>query len=718
MPKKRQRSLYILSLIFIILTAGIVSAGYRYYRHYEENYRVEVECRLSAIAKLKVEELAHWRNERLGDAGIFYKNAAFSALVQRYFETPDDTETQGQLRTWLSQAQTANEYERISLFDAQGIERISAPDTYDPIPHPPQDIAKSLHSEKVSFMDFSRHSAYGLIHLNTTVPVIAGQKENQAIGFIVLCINPEKYLYPFINQWPTRSKTAETLLVRRQGNEVLFLNELRFKKNTALNLRFPLDNKELPAVKAVLGQQGIVEGTNYRGVPVIAFVCAVPDSPWFLVANMDASEVYAPIKEKLWVTLVLAGALLIGAGAGISFIWKQQLAGFNRQKCEASKLLMSSEEKYQSLVEASPDWIWEVDKEGVYTYVSPRVEDLLGYQVGDVLGKTPFDFMPEKEAAGIRKIFVAKMVKREPFYRLENTNRHKDGHLVFLESSGAPAFDDDGQFQGYRGVDRDISKRRQAEEAIKKLNKDLKSTVALFTQSNRQLREFAYLAAHDLKTPLRGISTLVQWLVDDYKEKFDDKGRQQVDLLVARVGRMDELVSAILEYSTIGRDRREEHPVDLNKLVGTVLVETKPPPNIKITINKILPVVVCDERHLRQIFHRLLANAVKFMDKPDGHIAIDYTDKDDLWEFSVSDNGMGIAPQHFEKIFQLFQTLNDPDQSKCGGVGLTFVRKIVELYGGQIWLTSEPGKGSTFFFTLPKVISFSDNEKLLLTASS
>ncbi|MFA5238509.1 MAG: ATP-binding protein [Phycisphaerae bacterium] len=265
-------------------------------------------------------------------------------------------------------------------------------------------------------------------------------------------------------------------------------------------------------------------------------------------------------------------------------------------------------------------------------------------------------------------------------------------------------------------LNQEIVERKKAEEYIENLNKDLKSTVALLTQSNRQLREFAHLAAHDLKTPLRGISALAQWLVDDYKEKFDDAGRRQIELLVARVERMNELVNAILEYSTISRDRRKERPTDLNRLVGTILVETKPPANIKITINKNLPVVICKEAHLWQIFHGLLANAIRFIDKPEGHIAIDYTDKGDLWEFSVSDNGMGIAPQHFEKIFQLFQILNT-NQDKSSGIGLTFVRKIVELYGGQIWLTSELGRGSTFFFTLPKVLDVINDEKPLLTAS-
>jgi signal transduction histidine kinase len=165
---------------------------------------------------------------------------------------------------------------------------------------------------------------------------------------------------------------------------------------------------------------------------------------------------------------------------------------------------------------------------------------------------------------------------------------------------------------------------------------------------------------------------------------------------------MNELINAILRYSTITRNRHNEHPVDLNTLVETILVEVRPPPNIKITINKNLPVVICDQTHLQQVFYHLLANAIRFMDKSEGNIAIDYADKDDVWEFSISDNGPGIAPQHFERIFRLFQTLAPHDESESTGIGLTVTKKIVELYNGKIWVESEPGQGSTFFFTLPK----------------
>ncbi|MGA1980471.1 MAG: PAS domain S-box protein [Sedimentisphaerales bacterium] len=386
-----------------------------------------------------------------------------------------------------------------------------------------------------------------------------------------------------------------------------------------------------------------------------------------------------------------------------------------RKKTEDA--LRKNEEFTRRVLESSSDCIKVLDLQGHLLSMSGGGQKLL--EIDDIapyLNSSFIDFWKGKEREGcLEAIAKAKQGDTGIFYGFFATAK---GTPKWWEVIITPIKDADGSINRLLAVSRDITERKKAGESIENLNKDLKSTVTQLTQSNRQLREFAHLAAHDLKTPLVGIGTLAQWLVDDYREKFDDEGHQQVDLLVERVGRINKMINAILQYSTITRDEHKEHPIDLNTLVGAILVEIRPPPNIKVTINKNLPVVTCEEMHLQQVFYHLLTNAVNFMDKPEGRIAIDYTDKGDLWEFSVSDNGPGIAPQHFERIFRLFQMLNGPNHSEGSGTGLTFARKIVELYNGQIWLTSELGQGSTFFFTLPKVLRVTNNEKLLLTASS
>jgi len=251
------------------------------------------------------------------------------------------------------------------------------------------------------------------------------------------------------------------------------------------------------------------------------------------------------------------------------------------------------------------------------------------------------------------------------------------------------------------------AKRKHAEQRQTETLEQLEKT-------NSQLSEFAHLATHDLKTPLRGISVLAEWLVKDYHDKFDERGQKQIGLLVKRVGRMDNLINAVLQYSTIVRNRKNEHPADLNILFRAVLAEIKPPSNIKITANKDLPIVICEEGHIYQVFCQLLANAVRFMNKTDGRITIDCAEEDKFWRFSVSDNGPGIEPQHFERIFRLFQTLDNHDEIENTGVGLALVKKIVELYGGRIWLISQPGQGTTFNFTLPKQTACADRPEAIL----
>ncbi|MGA2069983.1 MAG: ATP-binding protein [Sedimentisphaerales bacterium] len=251
-------------------------------------------------------------------------------------------------------------------------------------------------------------------------------------------------------------------------------------------------------------------------------------------------------------------------------------------------------------------------------------------------------------------------------------------------------------------LQQEVAQRTEAEKSLAKVNDDLQFTVAQLSRSNKQLREFDHLAAHDLKTPLRGIGTLAQWLLKDYYSKFDDYGHEQINLLVKRVGRMDNLINAILQYSTIARNKRNECQVDINTLIKSVIADFESTTNITITVNKNLPVLTCEEEQIKQVFHNLIGNAVKFTDKPDGHITIDCEDEKYFWKFSVADNGPGIEPQHFERIFRLFQTLNDCEEAESIGIGLTIAKKIVELYGGKIWLTSKLGVGSTFFFTLPK----------------
>jgi len=445
------------------MVAGIIAVGYLSYQDYERQFGVRVESQLSSIAELKVSELQDWRNERLGDAELLYQNLAFSTLAQHYLENPADARAQAELQAWLDKYQVYEEYARVSLLDADGVERLSSPAAPAPVAaHLTQDAAAALSARQVTFLDFHRDTADGAIHLLLLIPILAGQ-DNRPLGVLVLRIDPDVYLYPFIQQWPIPSASAETLLVRREGTDVVFLNELRFQTGTALNLRFPLENTQFPAVKAVLGQTGIVEGVDYRGVPVIADVRAVPGSPWFLVAKIDTTEVYAPLRERLWQTESFFGVLIVASGAALGLVWWHQRLRYYRGLAAAAQSLRESEALLRTIAENYPN-----------SYLSIIEKDLtVGFTSGQEFKKqhlNPDEFvgMTLEQVFGdqtpvVREHYLRTFAGKEQSFELFINDQHQFYRTV-------PLYAQDGTITRILSVVENITERKRAEEALRATN--------------------------------------------------------------------------------------------------------------------------------------------------------------------------------------------------------------------------------------------------------
>ncbi len=249
----------------------------------------------------------------------------------------------------------------------------------------------------------------------------------------------------------------------------------------------------------------------------------------------------------------------------------------------------------------------------------------------------------------------------------------------------------------------DVTEHKKAELALEKLNKDLEAAVQELSRSNIQLQDFVHIAAHDLKTPVRGIGTLADWIISDYGKRFDDQGRNQLNLLKARVLRIDKLINGMLQFSKLVINKEKKRQVDLNMMVSEIIYGMSPSDKIEIAVDS-LPDITCEYEHLELVFHNLLTNAITFMDKPKGLIKVGCVEQGDFWKFYVRDNGPGIDQKYFDKIFKIFQTLTSKDEPETTGIGLAVVKKIIELYGGKIWVESQPGSGSTFFFTFHRHI--------------
>ena len=469
---KRTRIVYV--SIFFLLVTGIAATGYVSYRNFERDFRRQAERQISAIAELKVKELMNWRKERLDDAEFLYHNPAFSALVERYFETPNDNEARAQLQAWLDDYQVYHQYDSVRLMDVTGTERLSISTPDLPDSHLTQDAIACLHSGEIAFSDFYRDTGVGdPIHLAVLVPIFADKNNNRPLGVLALGINPQTYLYPYIQSWPIPSDTAETLLVRREGEDVLFLNELRFEQDAALNLRLSLTNTDIPAVKAALGQTGVAEGMDYRGKPVLADVRAVPDSPWFLVSKMDTAEIYLPLRARLWQTLLISGMAIFVAGAGLMLILRQQRLLFYRMQAEKAEALHESEEKFKYVFDYSV-----VGKSITYLngeiHVNKALCDMLGYSPQEMQDKKwqeithPDDI--ELTQSNIDEIISGKKESA----RFVKRFIHKNGSIVWVDLSSTIRRDQHNQALYLMSTLMDITERKQVEEAHAKSEAMLK----------------------------------------------------------------------------------------------------------------------------------------------------------------------------------------------------------------------------------------------------
>jgi light-regulated signal transduction histidine kinase (bacteriophytochrome) len=221
-------------------------------------------------------------------------------------------------------------------------------------------------------------------------------------------------------------------------------------------------------------------------------------------------------------------------------------------------------------------------------------------------------------------------------------------------------------------------------------------------QSNRELDQFAYVASHDLKAPLRGIANLAQWIEEDLGDRLTDESCEHMRLLKVRVHRMESLIDGILSYSRAGRVREKLEPVDVAALLDETIELLAVPPGAAVAAEPPMPVVSAERIPLQQVFMNLIGNAIKYGARPDLRVTVRASDEGDFVRFAVEDNGPGIARQFHDKVWQIFQTLAPRDKVEGTGIGLSVVRKLVETRGGRAWLESQVGQGACFYFTWPK----------------
>jgi PAS domain S-box-containing protein len=320
--------------------------------------------------------------------------------------------------------------------------------------------------------------------------------------------------------------------------------------------------------------------------------------------------------------------------------------------------------------------------------------DMLGYTIGEVTGSSIWDFVEkkdestvtmnwEKRSQGIIESYDSKLIR-------------KDGSPLWVFINSRPFFNDNGKFMGSLNMHTDITERKKAEKTLNLKLEELR-------RSNEELEQFAYVSSHDLQEPLRMISSYLQLLQRRYQGKIDDKADKYIYFAVDGAARMQVLINDLLEFSRVTTRAEKPEPTDCEAVLNQVLsnLDLYVKQNKAAVSHDPLPEVVADSTQLVQVFQNLIINGIKFHSEETPIINICAEKKAKEWVFAVKDNGIGIDPQYSEKIFEVFKRLHNKEQYPGTGIGLAVCKKIVERHGGHIWVESELGKGSTFYFTLP-----------------
>lgn len=362
---------------------------------------------------------------------------------------------------------------------------------------------------------------------------------------------------------------------------------------------------------------------------------------------------------------------------------------------KAKEALQESEVKYRNLVERANDGILII-QDGLVRYANPRLVELAGCAFEEIID-TPFtDYVHPDEVTKLVERYMRRMAGEKVEEMYETILKRKDGSDVFAEVNAGPIL-----YQRNPAdlvFIRDISERKLAEQKLNETMKELE-------KSNKELENFAYVVSHDLQEPLRMISTYLQLLGLRYKGKLDSDADEFIGFAVDGATRMHTLIDDLLMFSRVSTGEKMFEPVDSKEVLDLALenLQVAIEESSAIVTHDPLPTVLADDLQIGQLYQNLISNAIKFHGEEPPRIHVSAEQKENEWLFSVRDNGIGIDSKYTESIFTVFQRLHKKSEYPGTGLGLAISKKIVERHGGQIWVESESGKGSTFYFTIPNI---------------
>ena len=521
----RPRSIrFCILLVFLVLTVSVGMAGRVYYERQKESLKQSTHNELAAIVDLKVRLISWWIKERMDDATLIFETPFIADQIDKWIQNKSDYEIKSDILSWMESLKAGYDYSSVALLDNEWTVLLSIYDGEMIIPELLLNSYKTINRQEPSLLDLQRSETDDKVHMSFIVPLISHGPNGIArpVATLSLMIDPYQYLYPIVESWPSLSPSSETILLRREGPEALCLSELRHRKNTALSFRLPMSDPKQVTTMAASGVEGVVEGLDYRGIPVMAAIRSIPDSSWRIIVKFDTEEIYGPFRRYAWILGFFVFLFITGAGVSVTLIWRRveehnaELGRLNTQleheieeRKQARKALWMSEEKYRGLVEGANSIIIRLDTEGRIVFLNKFGQTFFGYTEQEILGQEAIGtIIPETDSSGrsLARIYEEIISNPSPYSVHENENTCRNGERVWIAWSNRVIYDDEGHLSGILGIGTDVTDRKRAEDALRR-NAKLLHILHGIGQSILEVRS----PAETVREAIHRICELVPW---------------------------------------------------------------------------------------------------------------------------------------------------------------------------------------------------------------
>lgn len=451
-------------LIFVLLVLIIIAGGYLYHQARVETIRKEKYDELTAINKLKSAQIVNWKRERLAIASSIQQNPFIIKGVSDFVRNRLSSFERKKFVDWTEHLIENFDYEAVHIFMPDG--RLAYKSKHfelEPDQHTHNHLQDVIKTKEISFFDLHKDESNN-IHLSISIPIL---ENDRIIAVLSVILDPNQFLYPLIQTWPTASYSAESILAKREGDSVLILNELRHQKNTALNLSISLDREDIALVKAIKGFQGLHEGPDYRGITVLAAVSKLPESDWILSTKIDVDEIFEDMYTEGRIIIAFVFLFILASGSVIYSMARHQRAAFFTTRLELEQKRNALTKHYEYLTRHANDIILLIDDDGRIIEANQKAIDTYGYTREELFGMSAINLRAPEQQSLFRK--QLNQVEKRKGMVFETVHKKKDGTHFPVETSIRFI-----QLEGknyFQAINRDITERKEAEEKIKRANR-------------------------------------------------------------------------------------------------------------------------------------------------------------------------------------------------------------------------------------------------------